>query len=413
MSQNLVKPLYPIGSQSFGEIRSNGYLYVDKTGYIPLLLTSGKYKFLSRPRRFGKSLLISMLECFFRGKRELFSGLAIDSLMPEDWETYPVLHIDLSGENYESSDVLLLKLNNLLKKYEDEIGLSDIDASLSERLGRLIRSFHEFYGKKVVVLIDEYDNPITSVIDNDKLESEMRNILYGFYSILKNMDDHLHFCMLTGVTKYGKLSVFSGLNNLNDISFDDEFAGICGVTEDEIHMYLHVGVAELAINEGVTIDKAYELLKENYDGYYFSASMLDVYNPFSLICALAKRKISGYWFASGTPGILIRLLRNRDIDIKKTVNTYVSLNEIDNISSISVDITALFYHTGYLTFKEYLAEDDLYLVGFPNKEVERGFNENLLRIYTDTNRTAALIHGITGSLEKGGNEEHKPVDLVK
>lgn len=392
---------YPIGSQSFSEIRSKGYVYVDKTQYIPLLMTSGKYKFLSRPRRFGKSLLISMLESYFLGSKELFKGLAIDNLEPGAWESYPVVHIDLSGENYNSPDTITKKLDSILSDYEEKCMLEDADVTLSERFARIVKSLHQSSGRQVVVLIDEYDNPITSVIGDTLLEEEIKNILYGFYSVLKNLDDHLHFCMLTGVTKYGKLSIFSGLNNLNDISFDDEFAGICGITGVELKEYLEEGVKTLAETEKISLEKAYEILKENYDGYHFSGCMLDVYNPFSMMSALAKRRIGGYWFGSGTPGILLKFLRNKDVNISKAINVYVSPNEIDNISSVIVDPSILFYHTGYLTIKSYNPQYDAYLLGFPNLEVEKGFTENLLQVYTDAPRTTSLIFELTKCLEEG------------
>ena len=282
---------YPIGIQTFNDIRRNHYLYIDKTSYIPQLFQNGKYKFLSRPRRFGKSLLISMLESFFKGERELFDGLAIDKLMPEPWESHPVIHLDLSGEDYNDGNVLEMKLNSFLERYESQLELQQANTTISDRFRNIVRTLHETTGSRVVVLIDEYDNPITSAIGKPELQERFRDILYGFYSSLKSIDAHIHFCMLTGVTKYGHLSVFSGLNNLLDISLMDEFAGICGITEDELHSDLDEGVRELAKEEGIDVEQTYDYLKEWYDGYHFSKSLLDVYNPFSLMNALARKEV--------------------------------------------------------------------------------------------------------------------------
>ena len=261
---------YPIGIQTFKKIRQDGYLYIDKTSYIPPLLKNSQYVFLSRPRRFGKSLLISMLESFFKGERELFDGLAIDKLMPEPWESHPVIHLDLSGEDYNDGNVLEMKLNSFLERYESQLELQQANTTISDRFRNIVRTLHETTGSRVVVLIDEYDNPITSAIGKPELQERFRDILYGFYSSLKSIDAHIHFCMLTGVTKYGHLSVFSGLNNLLDISLMDEFAGICGITEDELHSDLDEGVRELAKEEGIDVEQTYDYLKEWYDGYHFS-----------------------------------------------------------------------------------------------------------------------------------------------
>ena len=359
---------YPIGLQSFRNIRANRYVYIDKTSYIPLLLQNGQYKFLSRPRRFGKSLLLSTLEAFFRGERELFSGLAVDTLLPEKWEVHPVIHLDFSGEDYSCVEVLENKLDASLATYEKELDLPSLNYSFSERFRSIVRALHQASGAQVVILIDEYDNPITAAIGNSELQERFRAILYGFFSSLKSLDAHLRFCMLTGVTKYGHLSVFSGLNNMLDISFLNEFAGICGITEEELTTVLRPGVESLACEENCTVPEAYATLKNWYDGYHFSKSLLDVYNPYSVMNSLASLEISDFWYRTGTPTILIKSLQNRAVDIASLNGAKASVDMLDNISALSSNPIALFYQTGYLTIKHYEKSSRLFTLGYPNKE---------------------------------------------
>lgn len=378
---------YPIGSQSFIDIRNNGSLYIDKTQYIPLLCRNGKYKFLSRPRRFGKSLLISTLEAYFSNRRELFNGLAIDVMQPEPWEEYPVLHFDFSGRNFNSPDVLLDLLDSSFSLIEKNFGITPKSNNPAGRFVEIVRSSYEQTGKGVVILIDEYDNPITSAISDPELQEELRKILYGFYSSFKTIDQYIHFCMLTGVTKYGKMSVFSGLNNLSDISFDDEFASICGITDEELRTRLNAGVEKLAIKLKVDTEEAYRRLKTNYDGYHFSEELIDIYNPFSIINALAKSSIRNYWAETGTPTLLIKVLENYDFDIRRLNGAEASMEELGNIYGPRIEPKALFYQTGYLTIKGYDEEYQSYFLGFPNREVERTFMDKLLETYTHESTT--------------------------
>lgn len=390
---------YPIGIQTFSKIRQDGYLYIDKTSYIPHLLRNSQYIFLSRPRRFGKSLLISMLESFFRGERELFKGLAIDSLMPQSWEKHPVIHFDFSGEDYKDSSVLEMKLNSFLDGYESRLGLRHSAATFSDRFRNIVRTLHETTNSRVVVLIDEYDNPITSAIGNAELQERFRALLYGFYSSLKSLDGHLHFCMLTGVTKYGHLSVFSGLNNLLDISFLNEFAGICGITEEEIHSLSH-DVKSLADEEGVSLEKAFDLLKEWYDGYHFSKSLLDVYSPFSVMNALAHREIADYWYQTGTPTILIKALQEHSYEVEKLNGAKATSEMLGNISAFKINPVALFFQTGYLTIRDYDKTSRLYVLGYPNKEVESGLMDNLLNAYGHISDSRVLVTDLKSYLEE-------------
>ncbi len=396
---------YPIGLQSFSEIRQGGYVYIDKTQYIVSILQNGKYKFLSRPRRFGKSLLVSMLESFFKGERYLFKGLAVDFLIPEEWEKHPVIHLDFSGEGYSTLEVLENKLDSSLEKYETELGLPHTDYTFSERFRRIVRELHKKFGKRVVVLIDEYDNPITSSIGDSKLQEIIRITLYGFYSSLKSLDDHIHFCLLTGVTKYGHLSVFSGLNNLMDISYMNEFAGICGITEDEIHVNLDNGVKNLASEEGINTEEAYSLLKEWYDGYHFSKSMIDVYNPFSLINALARNEVSDYWYRTGTPTILIRTLQEQSFDISQLNGARASEDMLSNVSALNFNPLALFYQTGYLTIKDYDKKSRLFTLGYPNKEIESGLMDSVLNDWAKITDSKVFVSDLCELLERGKTEE--------
>ncbi len=394
-------PNYPIGKQSFADIRQNGYLYIDKTAFIPLLLKNGSFKFLSRPRRFGKSLLISTLEAYFTNKRDLFKGLAIDRMQPEPWQEYTVLHFDFSGHNYNQAKILNHSLKSKLSEYEHSLGINpDEDDDISLRFHRIVRTSYERTGRGVVILIDEYDNPITSAIDNPELQDELRKILYGFYSSFKSLDQYIHFCILTGVTKYGKMSVFSGLNNLKDISFLDKFAGICGITEAELLENLNPGVEELAKKLNVTTNEAYNRLKVHYDGYHFSEGLIDIYNPFSIINALSDSKILNYWAATGTPTMLIKLLKAHDFDISKLNGAEASLDELGNIYGPQINPKALFYQTGYLTIKSYDPEYQSYFLSFPNLEVERTFMDNLLEIYTEEN-TNPIAKEIPRALRRG------------
>ena len=372
---------YPIATASFSKIREEGSVYVDKTGYVHELSQGAPYYFLARPRRFGKSLFLDTLKEYFTGNRKLFKGLAIDRLQPGEWEQYPVIRLDLSGDSYSSRESLECKLSNILSDYEEQLGILNPPSKVNLRFENIIKANARQSGKKVVILIDEYDSPLTTAIDKPELHEKFRDELRGFYSVLKLSEAYIRFCMLTGVTRYGRVSVFSGLNNLEDITFDDEFAGICGVTETELHQYYDEGIAIFAENLAVTKEEAYGRLKNYYDGYHFTECLLDVYNPFSLNHALNKNKIRDYWCESGSPSVFIKLLMKMDYDIDKLNGSTVSEKRLSSNCAFTSDPKPLFFQTGYLTLKAYNPERQSFTLGFPNREVESGILYNVLEVY--------------------------------
>lgn len=390
----------------FEEIRSEGYMYADKTRYVYDLVSEGKYYFLSRPRRFGKSLLLNTLDAFFHGKRNLFKGLAIDELKPEPWESFPVLRLNLSGVSYDNPQALDNYLGNCISKLEIEYGIEKITDSVSDRFYFLIEGISKVKKQKIVILVDEYDAPLTDTVNNQKLQEIYRNRLHSFYTVLKKSEEYIRFCMLTGVTRYGKLSIFSGLNNLNDISFDDAFAGICGITEEELHSFYEEGIKELAVAKQWSVEEAYVKLKKYYDGYHFSESMLDVYNPYSLNYVLYKKSIRNYWCESGNPSILSRLLLKNDLNIDNLEDKKVNISFLSHLSADSVDPIVLLYQTGYLTLKSYDEEEEIYTLGYPNLEVEKGLLSNLLKTYTDQKgKSENVINDLRTALKEGETDK--------
>lgn len=374
---------YPIGLQSFSQIREGGWLYVDKTEYIYQLSSRGKYYFLSRPRRFGKSLLISTIEEYFNGRRDLFEDLAICKYK-HDWLPRPVLHLDLSGCKGDSDRSLADFLNDFLSRWESKYGIKT-DNSLQPglRFKEIILRAHGQTGREVVILVDEYDKPLLETIDKPGRQSAFREELRSFYSNLKSQDSHIHFAMLTGVTKLGHLSIFSDLNNLNDISTDRRFSGICGISESELHEYLEEGVTSFALAVDSTVDEIYKILKLNYDGYHFSPiGSEDIYNPFSLLSCIERQWIDDYWFRTGTPTYLIKLIKSRQIALQTLYDIELSLPEIENVSlDMDMSLYPVLYQSGYLTIKGYRPEIRVVRLGFPNREVEQGFFNQLMKVY--------------------------------
>ena len=381
----------PIGIQNFEKIRNDGYLYVDKTEIVYRLATSGSYYFLSRPRRFGKSLLLSTLHAYFEGRRELFEGLAVSQLETK-WEQHPVLHLDLNTEKYESPEALDNILNDTLAQWEGLYGSAPTEVSLSLRFAGVIRRACEQTGHRVVILVDEYDKPMLQAIGNEALQDAYRSTLQSFYSALKTCDGYIRFAMLTGVTKFGKLSVFSSLNSLNDISMDWQFHGICGITDEELDTVFPAYTQRLAERNRMSVAEARERLRILYDGYHFFENSEGVYNPFSLLNTFAKQTFGSYWFATGTPTYLVKLLRLHDYNLQSLSDEYVTEDILNSIDVASTNPVPVIYQSGYLTIKDYDPEFHTYRLGFPNEEVENGFFRFLLPFYTSVNKVEAPFH---------------------
>ena len=363
---------YPIGVQDFYDLRSNGWVYVDKTALVHRLVSTGKYYFLSRPRRFGKSLLLSTLKAYFEGKKELFEGLAIADL-EKDWTEYPVIHLDLNAKPFTKLQDLHDLLHDQLTVYEREYNSEAVDKSSEGRFRHLIRSIKEKTGKKVVVLIDEYDKPILQAIGNEELQDQFRNTLKAFYGVLKSADADLRFTMLTGVTKFGKVSVFSDLNNLNDISMDERFVEVCGITEAELHQYFDEEIDALAQQNRQTKEEAYAELRKRYDGYHFCENSVGMYNPFSVLNTLEKRSYKDYWFTTGTPTYLVELLKKSGFDLQALSNYETSESALSSIHRADINPIPVLFQSGYLTIKGYDEEFGVYKLDYPNEEVRQGF----------------------------------------
>lgn len=378
--------LYPLGIQNFEKIRKEGYTYVDKTALIHRLVTTGTYYFLSRPRRFGKSLLISTMEAYFKGKKELFNGLAMEDL-EKDWVEYPVLHLDLNGKEYDSPQALTKNINYYLSLWDKELAtdtssVNDIDI----RFKQIIDIACEKTGKKVVILIDEYDKPIVDNLGNPELADNFKKTLQGFYSVLKAKDGQIRFGFLTGVSKIGKLSVFSGLNNLTDISIEPEYSDVCGISEEDLHKYFDESVAELAEANNLSIDECYGKLKDMYDGYHFSEESDGMYNPFSLLSTFRSRKFKEYWFETGTPTLLVNVMKQTSFDVTTLSDQVeVSVEDLGGMQDIINRPIPLFFQTGYLTIKDYDKEFNIYTLGFPNDEVKNGFLKFIFSYYVPVN----------------------------
>ena len=375
--------LYPIGIQTFSKIREGNYLYIDKTAYVYRMTHSASsYMFLSRPRRFGKSLLTSTLHSYFSGRKDLFHGLAMEKLEKE-WTEYPVLHFDMSTAKHADSEQLLQELNLKLYGYEQIYGRLDEEVNPNQRLMGLIKRAYEQTGKKVVVLIDEYDAPLLDVVHERENLDVLRNIMRNFYSPLKACDPYLRYVFLTGITKFSQLSIFSELNNIENISMDEPYAAICGISEDEIRSQMEEDVDRLAKNLEVTLEEALMKLKENYDGYHFTYPSPDIYNPFSLLTAMEKGKIGSYWFGSGTPTYLIKMLDKFGVKPSEIGRKQLKSSAFDAPTETMTDAVPLLYQSGYITIKDYNKMLDLYTLDIPNKEVRLGLMESLLPHYVD------------------------------
>ena len=376
------KKIYPIGIQNFEKIRRDGYFYVDKTALVYRLAKSGSYYFLSRPRRFGKSLLLSTLEAYFEGKKELFAGLAIEQL-EKDWGRYPILHLDLNARQYENIGSLLEELNKYLEIWEQAYDSPFGDRKPEERFFQVIRRAYEKTGQRVVILIDEYDKPLLQAIGKPELQEAYRSLLKAFYGVMKSADGFIRFAMLTGVTKFSKVSVFSDLNNLEDISFRRTYNELCGISEQELQDNLGNELPEFSRSSGLTESELCDKLRRYYDGYHFAPDTAGIYNPFSLLHAFKNREFGNYWFATGTPSYLVELLKRNHYDLDRLAHEETDAETLDGVDSVDSDPIPVIYQSGYLTIKGYDPRFGTYRLGFPNLEVEEGFVKYLLPYYAN------------------------------
>lgn len=403
---------YPIGIQTFSEIIKEGYVYVDKTALVHKLATTGKVYFLSRPRRFGKSLLVSTLKAYFLGKKELFQGLALDQLETE-WVEHPVLHLSFSSGNYIQCDELKNVLETFVADAENKYGKSNTATTLSVRFQKVIEAACKKSGCKVVVLIDEYDKPLLDVLDTDitvsldgnkmRLEDYNRQLLKGIYSVFKDADEYLRFVLLTGVTKFSQVSVFSGFNQPKDISMDSRYDALCGITNEELASYFAEPIKKLADKNRISEEEMLRLLKRQYDGYHFSEGMTDIFNPFSIINCMDSLRIKDYWFSTGTPTYLMRLLEHSDENINELVRKEYSPEEFVDYRADKEKPLPMIYQSGYLTIKGYNERRNKYLLDFPNKEVRCGFMSALASCYFKDarNRPTYWIDDVSDALESG------------
>ncbi|NDV60556.1 ATP-binding protein [Bacteroides sp. 519] len=372
----------PIGVQTFEKIRKEDYLYVDKSALVWQMANTGTVYFLSRPRRFGKSLLLSTFESYFQGRKDLFEGLAIEN-MEKDWNTHPVLHLDLNAEKYESVERLVLMLEQHLILWEDTWGKDEREITLSSRFTGVIRRAYEKTGRGVVVLIDEYDKPLLQTMFNEPLAEEYRNTLKAFYAVLKSSDRYLRFVLLTGVTKFAHVSIFSDLNQLNDISMDTQYSDVCGITEEELIATFSPEIERMGKRHNLSSNETVTYMKAQYDGYHFSKNSSGMFNPFSVLNSFSKQEFGNYWFQTGTPTFLVELLKRSNYDLRELIDgVETSPNAFTQYRVEADNPIPVFYQSGYLTIKKYDEEFGLYTLGFPNNEVRYAFLDFLLPYYT-------------------------------
>ncbi len=394
---------YPLGIQTFERLLDDGCVYVDKTQYIYNLVSSSAVSYiLTRPRRFGKSLLLTTLKSYFEGRKDLFKGLAIEKL-EKDWTTYPVLFISFGSKNYEDEGKLENSLRLALSEWEEIYGKNEAEINISDRFKGVIERAYKKTGKRVVVLVDEYDKPLLDTITNKTKNDNLRKTLKEFYSVLKTYEHCIRFAFLTGVTRFSHVSIFSDLNQLEDISMAEDYAGICGISEEELHKYFDESIELLAQKNELTFQECCDELRVRYDGYHFHQSSVGVYNPFSLLKAFARREFSDYWFASGTPTFLVELLQKNEFNLKLLEKTSMTADMIGNVDNFDSSPIPIIYQSGYLTIKDYNSRFKSYALRYPNKEVEEGFVNFLLPYYTPINGTkaATILEQFVNDVEKG------------
>lgn len=396
---------YPIGIQNFEKIRNEGYVYVDKTDLIYQLVATGSYYFLSRPRRFGKSLLLSTMEAYFQGRKDLFHGLAIESLEKE-WKDYSIIHLDLNVGDYQTLDSLTDKMDLFLSDLEDKYNCHSPLKEAGQRFERVIKACAEATGKQVVILVDEYDKPLLASIGNKALQDQFRIILKSFYGAMKSTDRYIKFAFLTGVTKFSKVSIFSDLNNLVDISMQGRYQTLCGITDEEVDHYFSESVQQLADEHGVSRDEMREQLRRRYDGYHFRQNGKAIYNPFSLLSTFNAGELGSYWFETGTPTYLVQLLQEDRFCLPDLMTQEVSSDVLTGLDTVGDNPIPVIYQSGYLTIKGFDPEFGIYQLGFPNEEVAEGFTQYLLPYYTNATRNDSqyFIRQFIQDLQKGNTD---------
>ena len=409
----------PIGVQDFQSLRDDGFVYVDKTEYIYRLTQGSRQYFLSRPRRFGKSLLLSTMRAYWEGRKELFSGLAIERLVEGDedaWRPYPVFYFDFNKDSYQKNGILEDVLEDHIKEWEKVYGCEDPEALLSERFRSIIRRAVDRTGRRVVILVDEYDKPLLEVMKDPELEEHNKAVFKGFFSTLKSYDDYIRFVFITGVTKFSKVSIFSDLNQLYDISMVSDYAGICGITGQELPDNFEPEIERLAAQQELSKDECLARLKEKYDGYRFHQTSGGVYNPFSLLNCFANMEFGDYWFETGTPTFLVRRLREIGFDVSSFSDRTLSATgqELSDYRGDNPDPVPLLYQTGYLTIADYEPEFGEYILGFPNEEVKYGFLRSLMPEYAPVTatRSGKDISSIRRCLMRGDTERMRDVFIA-
>ena len=409
---------YPIGIQTFEQIIQDGYVYVDKTDLVYELVKGGKIYFLSRPRRFGKSLLLSTLENYFLGRKELFMGLAIEKLEKE-WLEYPVFHLSFANGNFTDGKILTQILEDYVAEAESKYGKNIYANTIGGRFASVLRAAHEKTGRRAVVLIDEYDKPTLDVLELDyyvtdsegnriKLEDYNRNVLKGFYGVFKDADKDLQFVLLTGVTKFSQVSVFSGFNQPDDLSTQRKYEALCGITKDELLTVFDSSIRELAEELELSYEETVEQLKKKYDGYHFSKKLTDIFNPFSLLKCFNSLELNDYWFSSGTPEYLVRLLAKNDEHINELVGKYYDAEQFVEYKANSEQPLPMIYQSGYLTIKDYDKRRNTFLLDFPNEEVRMGFVNALATGYfKENNSPKSWLMETSDALETGDTGKFK------
>lgn len=404
----------PVGIQEFEKLRNEGYVYLDKTPLIWKMVNEGCYYFLSRPRRFGKSLLMSTIQAFFEGKKQYFDGtvgnplfIATDESVNWDWDSYPIMHLDLNTDKYTTKESLESRINDFLHMQEELYGTRPSEVTFGQRFEGVLDRAYKQTGKRVVVLVDEYDKPLLQAIGNKELQDEYRSTLKSFYGALKSKDGCIKFAFLTGVTKFGKVSVFSDMNNLEDISMSPRFIDICGITEDELTTQLKPYIKKLADGNAITYDQAVEKLRYLYDGYHFREFAKGLYNPYSVLNTLKDGIFKSYWFETGTPTYLATLLVLHDYTLENMEHSEVDSDVLNSVDSESTDPIPVIYQSGYLTIKDYDERFGLYKLGFPNKEVEDGFAKFLIPYYLNNKKAKSAfdIRNYVMDVERGNVEQ--------